>query len=105
MFENLRNALLSVGVPVSHYEALGADAPYIVWAEDGETDALVADDRKISQAIGGTVDFYTFIENDPVFSAIQAALNDAEISWSLNSVQYEDDTKLIHFEWLWQSVI
>jgi hypothetical protein len=102
MFDDLKNALLSVGVPVYRYSAQGADAPYIVWAEDGETDALSADDRKVLQAVGGTIDLFTFIEDDPVFMGVQTALNNAEISWNLNSVQYEDDTGLIHFEWTWQ---
>jgi hypothetical protein len=102
MFDDLKNALLSVGIPVFRYSAPGAPAPYIVWAEDGESGALAADNRKIVQVIGGTVDLFTFIEDDPAFGAVQTALNDAEISWNLNSVQYEDDTRLIHFEWTWQ---
>jgi hypothetical protein len=33
---------------------------------------------------------------------IQAALNSLRIPWRLNSVQYEDETNLIHYEWTWE---
>ena len=33
---------------------------------------------------------------------VQTVLNTAEgCTWYLNSIQYEDDTRLIHWEWVW----
>lgn len=98
----VKDALLTVSKNVGHYQALKAAIPYIVWAEDGQSDAVWANDRMLGQTIQGTIDLYTRAENDPLFQAVQKALNAAEISFRLNSVQYEDDTGYIHFEWVFE---
>ena len=99
---DLSTALLTVSQSVYHYHALNKEVPYIVWAEDGAGDAVIADDHVTEQTIIGTVDYFTHQENDPNFDKIQQALNSIDISWRLNSVQYEDDTKIIHYEWAWE---
>ena len=95
----IKEALLTVGPPVSHYTALEQPNKYIVWAEDNQVDSVWADGMMQEQAIEGTIDYYTKTENDPNVQKIQDALNNGGISWRLNSVQYEDDTKFIHYEW------
>ena len=95
-------ALLTVGVPVSHYVAAKKSDKYIVWAEDGEGDSEWAGNKKQTQVLTGTIDYFTKTEFDANVQKIQTALNDAEISWTLNSVQYEDETKLIHHEWVFE---
>ena len=45
---------------------------------------------------------YTKTDKDPLFSAIPEALEDIGAAWYLNSVQYEEDTGLIHYEWVWE---
>lgn len=97
-------ALLNVGVPVSHYKASKQPDKYIVWAEDGQADSLWTDGRMQAQAIQGTIDYFTKIENDPKVAAIPDALSAADISFRLNSVQYEDETKYIHYEWIFEVV-
>ena len=77
------------------------EPPFCVWAEDGEN-GFNAGNRKAEQAITGTVDYYTLQEYDPTLDNIQAALNSLRIPWQLNSVQYEDETNLIHYEWTWE---
>ena len=47
---------------------------------------------------------FTKNEDDPLFERIPAALESIGASWYLNSVQYEDDTGLIHYEWYWEVV-
>ena len=59
---------------------------YIVWAEDGQSAAVWANNRMLGQVIQGTIDLYTKKENDPLFQAVQKALNAAEISNTCNSV-------------------
>ncbi len=100
------DALLTVtdgtggNVPCYHYRRTkGPVAGYIVWAEDSETDSFNGDNRKAEQQIHGTVDYYTLTEFDSVVDSIQEALEAGVIGFRLNSVQYEDDTKLIHYEW------
>ena len=97
---DLKTALLTIGVPVGHYFAVEQPDKYIVWAEFAQTDAVWADGKLQQQAIGTTVDYFTKTENDANVAAIQQAFNDAELSWRLESIQYEDDTKFIHYEWV-----
>lgn len=98
----IKQALLSVSENVYHYETKRRDGNYIVWMEDGRGEESWADDVCTYQAISGTIDYFTKTEYDPTAEAIQAALNNADIVWNLNSVQYEDDTKYIHYEWEWE---
>lgn len=87
---------------VSHYEAMGITDKYIVWAEDSEGSSVEGDDRKINQSIQGTIDYFTKQDMDENIDKIQAALTAACISFYLNSVQYEDETEYIHYEWVFE---
>jgi hypothetical protein len=75
-----------------------------VWAETGESDSFNADNGKKEQVIEGTMDFYTETEFDPLFDEIQSVLDEMCCGWVLDSVQYEDSTKLIHYTWNWEMV-
>lgn len=101
---DLKNILVSIGPPVFHYSATGQTGNYIVWAEDSEGNSLNADDKKEDFSIQGTIDYFTKTEYDPVVEQIQDKLTEAEISWGLNSVQYEEDTEYIHYEWVWELI-
>lgn len=100
----IRQALLTVTDRVYHYHAWEQSDKYIVWAEDNEYNSVEANNRKEQQTIEGTIDYFTKTEDDPLVDEIQGALNDAEISFRLNLVQYEDETEYIHYEWVWQVV-
>ena len=102
--DKIKNALLTVpGLSVSHYETLKKTAPYCVWAEDGGGEQLNANNTMSQQAVSGTIDYYTKTESDTTVDAIQAALKTAKISFALYLVQYEDDTKMIHYQWTWET--
>lgn len=97
--QRIKAALLTVpDVTVYHYEALNQKAPYIVWAEDGGNQ-LFAGNRMREQAVTATVDLYTKAEYGELPDAIQKALDDGGIAWSLSAAAYEDDTRLIHYTW------
>ena len=84
---------------VYHYEKPAAvKAPYIIWSERGEEGSFHANNHKEDQVITGAVDLYTLTEFDPLIDSVQNAL-DGVCAWSLESVMYEDDTKLIHYSW------
>lgn len=95
-------ALLTVTTNVGHYRAIEKTDKFIVWAEDMEYDNLGADNYKAFQTIEGTIDYFTTDEDDENLEKIPLALNKARIWWSLNSVQYEDETKFKHYEWLFR---
>lgn len=96
---DIKNALLTVTNKVYHHDATGAKGNYIVWAEDGSGDTVFADGVMQEQVITGTIDYFTKIEYDPLFGAIQDALKTAGIPFRLESIQHESDTKYIHYEW------
>lgn len=98
----IRDTLLKVSDNVGHYEAVEKNDQYIVWAEDSEGSSVEGDDRKTNQSIQGTIDYFTRTEFDPMVDRIQEALRDAKISFYINSVQYEEETKYIHYEWVWE---
>ena len=97
---DIKNALLTVTSNVYHFDATGATGNYIVWSEDGSADAVYADGKMQEQGIQGTIDLFTKTEYDPKFSQIQTALNNAGIGFYLGSIQYEEDTKYIHYQWI-----
>ena len=98
--DKIRDALLTVGVPVDRYEAAQRPDKYIVWAEDG-ANVHYADGRASEMAWTGTVDYFTKTEEDPNIELIWQAL-EAVCACALNSVQYEDDTKFLHYEFTWE---
>lgn len=99
---DIKTALLTVTSNVYHFDATGAIGNYIVWAEDGQADSMWADGKMKEQAITGTIDLFTKQEYSLDFTAIQAALDAIGISYRLNSIQYEPDTKYIHTEWVFE---
>lgn len=106
---NLYSALTSIeGLKVYHYFAPSSKAvPYCVWYEDAESSSLEADDHKAEQAVSGYVDYYTKTEFDPMFDAIQNALNGIEnCAWTFESTIYGDpsseDNNTIHYTWSWR---
>ena len=98
----IKSALNSVnGLTVYHYHApkSAAGTDYCIWAEDGEENSFYSNNGK-GQRIHATIDLYTQTEYDQKADKIQEALEiEPRIDWSLNSVQYEDETGYIHIEW------
>lgn len=99
---DLRDLLLTITDKVFHYEASKQKGNYIVWGEDSQANSEYADDHMTNQALEGTIDYYTKIEFDPNFELIQDKLNSADITWRLSSIQHEEDTGYIHYEWIWE---
>lgn len=76
--------------------------PYIVYSVDGEN-VLKAGNFRAETVQEGTIDLYTKNQSDPLILQIPDALELHQISFYLNSVQYEDETGTIHYEWVWQA--
>lgn len=94
------------GTSFYHYRRpTNIKSEYGVWAEDGEANSFKANNHKAEQQIHGTVDYYTLNEFNPILDDIQEALDNVTPGgWFLASVQYEDDTNLIHYEWEFEVV-
>lgn len=100
--EPIGKAYAAAGIRAYHYwrPVPKNKAPYLIWAEDGGV-GHYADNQMTEQAVTGTTDYYTREEFDPALDIIQEIHNTLGLAWALNSVQYEDDTGLIHYEWTW----
>lgn len=95
----VKDALLTVSENVGHYEALKKEDSYIVWAEDGSGAQLAGDNFALNQAVSGLIHYYTKTESDETVEMIIAALKAAKISFRMQAVQYEEETKYIHHTW------
>ena len=70
---------------------------------DFEAEDDIGDDCKQDRAWEGSVDLYTYGKEMMIASAVESALEAVcESSWYLNSEQYEQDTGLIHREFVFQ---
>jgi len=100
--QKVRDALATIeGLHCYHLKKpASVNAPYAVWQEDSEGNSNYADNVKTDQVLQLTIDYFTKSEYDTMTDSIQSALNCEDISWTLNSFQYEDETKLLHYEWL-----
>lgn len=101
MYNDLITALRTLNIPLAEYAwDVRPDSDYIVIAIDGEASNLYADGHMEEQAPQGTIDLFTKDNDRTNMQAVQGVLNAFDCSWYLNSVQYEDDTRLLHWEWV-----
>lgn len=101
-YEKIIAAHKAVTDKISHSGRLKSDR-YFVWQEDGGND-FIADGKHVEKAVTGTSDLFTKNEFDPWKKEFESALDDANIPWALNSVDYEEDTGFYHYEWTWTVV-
>lgn len=99
-YERIIAAHTAVTDSVSHSARLASDR-YFVWQEDGSND-LSGDNGHVETAVTGTTDLYTKQEFDPWADALGESLSSYGIPWTLDNVQYEEDTGFYHYEWLWE---
>lgn len=99
MFETVLAALQATGIP---FEAYGWDnAPsgtYGVVSLEGQEDSVAGDNRILHQSIRGSIDLFVADIGSTAPKVVQDAINGL-VPWELNSIQYEYDTRLIHYEW------
>lgn len=108
---DLNNALNSVtinGAPALFKHFGWSSAPvgdYGVFSEDG-SEFFVSDDRNTESTLTGTIDYFTRDDSGAPKSAIESALrslqNTNAFAWNVNTIQYEQDTGYIHYEWAWE---
>ena len=101
--KKIRDAMNALSTDnVYHYRRPEKKKPqYVIWQEDGSGTDGWFDNHVGEQQIHGTIDLYTLQEYDPLVDEIQEQVNTLAAGWSLSSVQYEDETNLIHYEWEW----
>ena len=99
-YEKIIAAHTAVTDSVSHGGRLKSDR-YFVWQEDGSND-FIADGIHAEKAVSGSTDLFTKKEFDPWREAFEVELDKAEgVNWELKSIQFEQDTRFWHYEWVW----
>lgn len=86
---------------VHHYFRPQQKPPYAIWQENGAS-LYHANNREAEFRVSGTTDYFTKEEYDPAVDRLQGLFEGLGFSWSLESVQYEPGTNLIHYEWSWE---
>lgn len=101
--KRINDGIAGLSVPFYHYRRPRQEPPFGTWQEHGEGDSFYAGDLKVEQVIVGAIDYFTKVEFDPVVDEIQGLLDTMGVVWNLDSVQYEEETNLIHYEWSWEA--
>lgn len=100
-YERIVTALTSVTNDVSHGERLKSNR-FIVWQEDSGN-YLRCNNSAVEKSIEGTIDLFSKTELDSWSDLIEDALDANGVSFYLNSVQFEPDTRFWHWEWVFNS--
>lgn len=102
MLDALTTALNSTGYKFAHHAwSKAPNGDYGTYAEDDER-SIWADGHGADYSLIGTIDYFTRDDSKTPRRTIEAALNGIDISWYLNSIQYESDTGYIHYEWVFE---
>lgn len=102
MNETIKDLLVKLTSAVYLYTAPGnTKPPYVVYGVDGAND-LSAGNAHAERADQGTIDLFTKDPADSLITGIPSALDAEGVSYYLESVQYEEETGLIHYEWIWE---
>lgn len=103
MYSDLLTALAGTGIPLAEYAWDTQPATdYLVIQLDGQGDSLESDNVTTQQAIEGSVDLFCYSKDRANYDAVWSALRTSGCAVRLSSVQYENETRLIHYEWIFQ---
>lgn len=104
---DFEQALKATKIPVAHFGWETERYPlgdYIVYSEDSVND-FMAGDKHVERATEGTVDFFTRDYSRGAAEPIEQALESLTgVAWRLNSIQFEEDTRYTHYEWVVQEI-
>ena len=102
MLDKLESALNATGIPFARFGWKNApETENGVWGEDS-AGHFYADNKMDAQTTEGTIDLFTKNADGSGKEKVQKALDSIECSWHLSSVQFEDDTGLLHYEWIFE---
>ena len=87
-----------------HYFTGGQNGNYLIWQEEKIPSAGYGDNKKILRKIQGTADYFTKLEEDPAVTTIEAKMTQSKLNWESISIQFEEKTKYIHYEWSWEAI-
>ena len=100
--DELLTALAATKIPFAEYAwDQRPDPPYGVVSLEGSDDTVAGDGRIIHQSLRGSIDLFVAGSSLDAMQAVQDAINGI-VAWRLNSIQLEEDTRLVHYEWIYE---
>lgn len=94
------NEILTALLPYNFRAFAWSHAPqdnYGVVSQDGRNDMV----SHIETSQTGTIDWFSRDPESPIPATVEQILGGLGVSWYMNSLQYEDDTGFLHWEWVW----
>lgn len=103
-YTTLVTKLKGTGIPFAEYAwDKRPSGDYGVVALEFEAGSLYGDNMKVATAWEGSVDLFTKGRNTTKTAQVESVLSEVcEGCWMLNSIQYENETGLVHYEWVFQ---
>lgn len=99
MLEELFEALKGTGFRFAHHGwSTAPDGDYGTYSEEAGDD-FVADGIHGERGTRGYINLYTRDDSIAPRETIEEVLNGLNIPWYLNTVQFENDTGYVHYEW------
>lgn len=99
MLEDLVTALTGTGYAFAHHAwSKAPDGDYGTYSENSGED-LTADGKHVERGTEVYINYFTRDDTSTPRTLIETALNNLDIPWYLNTIQYENDTGYIHYEW------
>lgn len=96
---DLVNALNATQIPFAHFAwASAPTGTYGTYGEDGEN-RLAGDNKTAEKVMVVYVSLFTKDDSATPRETIENALDSAPCAWYLNTVQFEEDSGYIHYEW------
>lgn len=107
MFDELLEALRATGIEFAenawvNADQIGGDNDYGCVSLDGQGASVWADGHMVNQSMEGTVDLFCHTSGREHARTIQNIFNTLHISFRLNAVDFESDTRLTHWQWVFQ---
>ena len=100
MFEELLEQLQATGIPFEAYAwEVAPKTDYGVISLVGGGDHFFGDNGLEEQAVEGTVDLFIRSHLTTKAKTVQDTLRTSGVAWRLDSVQYETETRLVHWSW------
>lgn len=101
---DVRDALLSLDVPVYHFIApeIKKDK-FVIWAETSAEYPLYADDEPQEARVRGQIYYYTCTEYDEVVTMLASALIDGGIGFTISNIGRDFDLKMIVYQIDWEA--
>lgn len=103
MIDALLAALRATGIPFAYMAwSHSPDAVYGVVTVSGQTELATDEDSVSEKMLEGYVDVFTRISDGTEMTLVESCLRDLRLWFTFESVQYEEETGYIHYEWRWR---